>query len=178
MLHSAFSRWRDYLTPASHTSTFIATGELTPEEFVAAGDYLCYKFPTWSWAPADPSKRVPYLPEDKQYLVLKHAPCRTRLDDTFSTWNPGDEEDWDAPAGATEKVMAVGNRSDGEPDDIEEEEYDDEIPDMDDDESDDEAIIRDGGKTGKGGVKAYVSPRPSHPAPKCADAKSQPAKIL
>lgn len=151
MLHSAFTRWRDYLTPASHTSTFIATGELTPEEFVAAGDYLCYKFPTWSWASADPSKRVSYLPEDKQYLVLKHAPCRTRLDDTFSTWNPGDEEDWDTPAAATEKVMVVSSRSDGEQEDTEEE-SDDEIPDMDDEDSDDEAIIR-GGKAGKG-VKA------------------------
>lgn len=153
MLHSAFSRWRDYLTPASHTSTFITTGELTPEEFVAAGDYLCYKFPTWSWAAADASKRVAHLPDDKQYLVLKHAPCRTRLDDTFSSWNPGEEEGWDAPV--TEKVRAVSDRGDGEQEtESEVEDSDDEIPDMDDEEDDDEAIIRDSGDKGRRGVKA------------------------
>ncbi|KAF8242646.1 hypothetical protein K440DRAFT_590604 [Wilcoxina mikolae CBS 423.85] len=143
MLHSAFSRWRDYLTPASHTSTFSTTGELTPEEFVLAGDYLCYKFPTWSWAAADPSKRVAYLPEDKQYLVLKHAPCHTRLDDTFSTWNPGDDEGFESSApAATEKVQTVGDTGDVE--ESEDSDDDDEIPDMDEtDDDDDEAIIRD-----------------------------------
>jgi ubiquitin-like-conjugating enzyme ATG3 len=158
MLHSAFSRWRDYLTPASHTSTFTTTGELTPEEFVAAGDYLCYKFPTWSWASAGPSKRVAYLPEDKQYLVLKHAPCHTRLDDTFSSWNPGDDEGWEGEASAStsEKVQTVGDSGDVE----DSEDSDDEIPDMDYDD-DDEAIIRDKAPRGKG-VKAY--PLFPHPA--------------
>ena len=165
MLHSAFSRWRDYLTPASHTSTFTTTGELTPEEFVAAGDYLCYKFPTWSWAPADPSKRVPHLPEDKQYLVLKHAPCHTRLDDNFSSWNPGDDDDegWGegSPAaggggGASATADKVRTVTDtGDLDDAEDDDSDEEIPDMDDD--DDEAIIRDPKKQGKG-VKASVPP--------------------
>ncbi|KAF8540953.1 autophagocytosis associated protein [Trichophaea hybrida] len=152
MLHSAFSRWRDYLTPASHTSTFSTTGELTPEEFVLAGDYLCYKFPTWSWAVADPSKRVAYLPEDKQYLVLKHAPCHTRLDDTFSTWNPGDDEGFESSA--TEKVQTVGDTGDVE--ESEDSDDDDEIPDMDEtDDDDDEAIIRDTNKAPRGkGVKA------------------------
>lgn len=40
---------REYITPVSHVSTFTTTGEITPEEFVQAGDYLVYKFPTWSW---------------------------------------------------------------------------------------------------------------------------------
>jgi ubiquitin-like-conjugating enzyme ATG3 len=152
MLHSAFSRFRDYITPASHTSTFSATGELTPEEFVLAGDYLCDKFPTWSWASADSSKRVAYLPEDKQYLVLKHAPCHTRLDDNFSTWNPGDDDEWGEGGPSAQPIEKVKSVSEaGETED--EEESDDEIPDMDDDE-DDEAIIRD---KKKGGVKAYVS---------------------
>ena len=157
MLHSTFSRLRDYLTPASHTSTFASTGEITPEEFVQAGDYLVYKFPTWSWAPAHPSKRASYLPDEKQYLVLKHAPCRTRLDDNFSSWNPGDEEGWDGGMAAAgdddddddddakpvERVQSVGDSGDVE------DESDDEIPDM-DDEDDDEAIIRDPFKKGKG----------------------------
>ncbi|KAI5856395.1 putative autophagy protein [Tricharina praecox] len=155
MLHSTFSRLRDYLTPASHTSTFASTGEITPEEFVQAGDYLVYKFPTWAWAAAHPSKRVSYLPDEKQYLVLKHAPCRTRLDDNFSTWNPGDEEGWDGGVAAAggdeahkarpiERVQSVGDSGDVE------DESDDEIPDMDDEEDDDEAIIRDTARKGKG----------------------------
>jgi ubiquitin-like-conjugating enzyme ATG3 len=146
MLHSTFSRLRDYLTPASHSSTFAATGEITPEEFVQAGDYLVYKFPTWSWASAPASKRVSYLPDDKQYLVLKHAPCRQRLDEGFAgSWEPGEEEGWDA-ADASAKVKSVADSGDVE--DVES--SDDEIPDMDEEEDDDEAIIRD---KGKGGVK-------------------------
>jgi ubiquitin-like-conjugating enzyme ATG3 len=170
-LHSAFSRWRDYLTPATHTSTFAATGQLTPEEFVATGDYLCYKFPTWSWEAGDPSKRVHYLPDDKQYLVLQHAPCHTRLDDTFSTWNPGDDDDLDEEGGGGEssdtaaagsavqqqRVKTVTESGDVEED--EEQDSDDEIPDMDDEEDDEEAIIRDSSKrSGNKGVKAYPPP--------------------
>lgn len=45
---------------------------------MAAGDYLVYKFPTWSWASASPSKQRDFLPANKQYLVTKHVPCRQR----------------------------------------------------------------------------------------------------
>ncbi|KAI5777629.1 putative autophagy protein [Geopyxis carbonaria] len=151
-LHSAFSRWRDYLTPASHTSTFTTTGELTPEEFVAAGDYLVYKFPTWSWAAADPAKRVAYLPDDKQYLVLRHAPCHSRLDDTFSSWNPGDDdEEWAGGTAAAAGVQTVGPTGDVEA--AADDDSDDEIPDIDDEDDDDEAIIRDS-KRAAPGLKA------------------------
>ncbi|MBQ5153966.1 hypothetical protein EGM85_11990, partial [Macrococcus caseolyticus] len=79
MLRSTFSSLREYLTPVSHESTFAqAWGQLTPEEFVKAGDYLVYKFPTWSWASASSGKRKDYLPENKQYLVTKHVPCSAR----------------------------------------------------------------------------------------------------
>ncbi|OAA63351.1 Autophagy-related protein 3 [Niveomyces insectorum RCEF 264] len=70
LLYSTVNTLRDRYTPAKHTSTFRATGEITPEEFVAAGDYLVYKFPT---RPA------------KQFLVTRNVPCRRRLDDTFVT---------------------------------------------------------------------------------------------
>ncbi|KJF60489.1 autophagocytosis protein Aut1 [Coccidioides immitis RS] len=76
--------WRDKLAPISHTSTFRSTGQITPEEFVLAGDYLVYKFPTWSWADAPPAKRVPYLPEGKQFLVTRGVPCHRRLDENFA----------------------------------------------------------------------------------------------
>lgn len=85
ILHSTLSTWRDRLAPISRTSTFRTTGQITPEEFVLAGDYLVYKFPTWSWADAtSPSKRVSYLPPGKQFLVTRGVPCHRRLNDNFA----------------------------------------------------------------------------------------------
>lgn len=66
------------MTPAYHKSTFNQTGEITPEEFVEAGDYLAYKFPTWSWSPAPASKRRAFLPDDKQFLVTRKVPSYVR----------------------------------------------------------------------------------------------------
>lgn len=77
-IRSTFNSWREYLTPAYHTSTFKQTGEITPEEFVEAGDYLVYKFPTWSWSPAPPSKKRDFLPDDKQFLVTRKVPSYVR----------------------------------------------------------------------------------------------------
>jgi ubiquitin-like-conjugating enzyme ATG3 len=83
-LHSTFEKVREW-APVSHTSTFRTNGQITPEEFVAAGDYLVYKFPTWSWADAEPaSKRASYLPAGKQFLVTRGVPCHRRLDDNFA----------------------------------------------------------------------------------------------
>ena len=48
-LRSKLSSLREYLTPINHNSNFVTTGEISPEEFVKAGDYLVYKFPTWQW---------------------------------------------------------------------------------------------------------------------------------
>ncbi|KAJ5794820.1 Autophagy-related protein 3 [Penicillium paradoxum] len=85
ILHSTLSTWRDRLAPVSRTSTFRNTGQITPEEFVLAGDYLVYKFPTWAWADASsPAKRVSYLPDNKQFLVTRGVPCHRRLNDNFA----------------------------------------------------------------------------------------------
>lgn len=85
LLYSTVNTLRDRYTPVSHTSTFRQSGQITPEEFVAAGDYLVYKFPTWSWGDADdPSRRASYLPAGKQYLVTRNVPCHRRLDDDFA----------------------------------------------------------------------------------------------
>ncbi|KAH3670899.1 hypothetical protein OGAPHI_000610 [Ogataea philodendri] len=80
-LRSTFSSLREYLTPINHTSTFTETGEITPEEFVAAGDYLVYKFPTWQWSPAPESKKRDFLPDDKQFLVTRRVPSYVRASD-------------------------------------------------------------------------------------------------
>lgn len=54
-------------------SKFKETGRLTPEEFVAAGDFLTYKFPTWQWEAGEVGKRREFLPADKQYLVSRNG---------------------------------------------------------------------------------------------------------
>ncbi|KAL3799288.1 hypothetical protein HJC23_013013 [Cyclotella cryptica] len=69
---------REYLSPTLKTSAFLTRGVLTPAEFVAAGDELVYKCPTWSWEGGDPSKRKKHLPPEKQFLVTRGVPCRVR----------------------------------------------------------------------------------------------------
>jgi len=76
--YSKFSSVREYLAPVLKNSKFKDTGCLTPEEFVAAGDFLVYKCPTWSWEGGDTSKRRDYLPEDKQFLITRNVPCLRR----------------------------------------------------------------------------------------------------
>lgn len=168
-LRSALDAARDRFAPVSHTSTFRTTGQITPEEFVLAGDYLVYKFPSWSWAPAQsPARKVAYLPDNKQYLITRGVPCHRRLDDNFAGTGGaaddlvrdgflggpddesgvGDDDGWLRTGGTTEKEQEglrgqVRTMSEsgqlGKPA-VEEEE---EIPDMEDDDDDNEAIIRD-----------------------------------
>ncbi|KAL2172579.1 hypothetical protein VTG60DRAFT_4698 [Thermothelomyces hinnuleus] len=164
ILYSTVNSLRDRYTPASHTSTFRKTGEITPEEFLAAGDYLVFKFPSWSWADAEtPSKRISHLPPGKQYLVTRHVPCHRRLNDDFAGdagheeavvegGKNSDDDGWLRTGGLTSsqplKVREVrtvddsGNIGDREVID------EDDIPDM-EDEEDDEAIIRDADGDGK-----------------------------
>ncbi|KAL8407580.1 hypothetical protein RB594_006418 [Gaeumannomyces avenae] len=84
-IYSVVNTLRDRYAPVSHTSTFRETGEITPEEFVAAGDYLTFKFPTWSWADADSeARRASHLPPGKQFLVTRNVPCNRRLNENFA----------------------------------------------------------------------------------------------
>ncbi|KAI0744096.1 autophagocytosis associated protein [Daedaleopsis nitida] len=69
---------REYLSPVLKESKFKEHGRITPEEFVAAGDFLAYKFPVWTWEKGDPSKARDYLPADKQYLLTRGVPCLRR----------------------------------------------------------------------------------------------------
>ena len=161
IVYSAVNKIRDAYTPVTHTSTFRKTGQITPEEFLAAGDYLVFKFPSWSWADAEtPNQRVSYFPPGKQYLVTRHVPCHRRLNDDFAgdagheesvvesaKGGGGDDEDgWLRTGGLSSsqplKVKEVRTVDDagnvGDREVVEE----DDIPDM-EDEDDDEAIIRD-----------------------------------
>lgn len=74
-----FHTAREYLNPVLKNSKFKETGVLTPDEFVAAGDFLVYKFPTWQWAGGLKGKQKDYLPKDKQYLITKNVPCLKRV---------------------------------------------------------------------------------------------------
>ena len=164
-LHNKISDFRDRYTPARHTSTFRSTGQITPEEFLLAGDYLVYKFPSWSWSDAShPSKRLTFLPEGKQFLVTRGVPCHRRLNENFAGdagiedqlikdalggAGEGDDDGWlrTGAAGMAEsqeqrarEVRTVDESGRlGELSQDEEEE----IPDMEDEEDDEEAIIRD-----------------------------------
>ncbi|KAF7846142.1 hypothetical protein BT93_L5147 [Corymbia citriodora subsp. variegata] len=159
-LRSALDAARDRFSPVTHTSTFRTTGQLTPEEFLQAGDYLVYKFPSWSWQPAQPSRRVPYLPETKQYLITRGVPCHRRLDEDFAGGSGAaddlvrdgflgadeSEDGWLRTGGSTEREqeglreMVETMSESGVVEGVEKEE---EIPDMEDEEDDNEAIIRD-----------------------------------
>lgn len=179
VLHSTLSTLRDRWAPISHTSTFRNTGQITPDEFVLAGDYLVYKFPTWSWADASPpSKRVSYLPAGKQFLITRGVPCHRRLDENFAGDAGqdeamvqdgfaageggdagGDDDGWLRTGGlaASQVARMKDVRTVDESGEVGEKEVDkddeEEIPDMEDEEDDEEAIIRD--PKGNGGI-AYV----------------------
>jgi ubiquitin-like-conjugating enzyme ATG3 len=164
LLYSTVNTLRDKYTPVTHTSTFRKTGQVTPEEFVAAGDYLVFKFPTWQWADADsPSLRATHLPPGKQYLVTRNVPCQRRLDNDFAgdagheeavvgdgddfkgKGGGGDDDGWLRTGGlsSSQPLKAREVRTVDEAGNVADIEDDDEIPDMEDEEDDDEAIIRD-----------------------------------
>ncbi|KAK0279388.1 E2-like enzyme [Friedmanniomyces endolithicus] len=183
LIHTFIDPLRDRFAPISHQSTFRATGQITPEEFQAAGDFLVYKFPSWSWADAaTPDRRVSYFPPGKQYLITRGVPCRRRVKDGLGLAGTGDGEDqvvrdmlqgpggeagdeddgWlkaGSGNGGMDKSAELRMKEvrtmdeDGKTAKVEEE---DDIPDM-DDEDDDEAIIRDT-KTGRGeeGLRTYT----------------------
>lgn len=153
-LHSTLDRLRDTYAPLSTSSTFRATGQITPEEFLAAGDFLVYKFPSWSWADASSAdKRVAYFPAGKQYLVTRGVPCRRRLDDNFAGSGAAevevaDDDGWTTAGGSagrteTERVGDVRTLGESGTVDVRAVEEEEDIPDMEDEEDDEEAIIRD-----------------------------------
>lgn len=174
-LRSTLSTLRDRYAPVTHTSTFRNTGQITPEEFLLAGDYLVYKFPSWQWADASsPTKRVNYLPAGKQFLVTRGVPCHRRLDDNFAgdagevdtivrdglretakeaggVDPDGEDDGWLQTGGGSKKDMRSSEtrmrdvRTMDESGNVGEQEPEEEIPDMEDDDDDAEAIIRDQG---------------------------------
>mmetsp|Transcript_104242 Transcript_104242/g.299744 ORF Transcript_104242/g.299744 Transcript_104242/m.299744 type:complete len:317 (+) Transcript_104242:128-1078(+) len=82
MIHRLGDAYRSVvssLAPTSTESRFVEAGTLTPEEFVQAGDQLTFKFGTWKWECGESSRRVGYLPADKQFLITRNVPCKDRV---------------------------------------------------------------------------------------------------
>lgn len=175
LIHTIIDPLRDRFAPLNHNSNFRETGQISPEEFQAAGDFLVYKFPSWSWADAaSPSQRVPYFPAGKQYLVTRGVPCRKRIKaEDFAGSADGEDQlvrdmlkETGAEAGGEDDGWLKAGGSSGAEDskllkDVrtvdedgkvgEKDEEEDEIPDMDDEEDDEEAIIRDTSASKKAG---------------------------
>jgi len=104
-LHNTFTTTVGNFTPVPTTSQFLQEGVLTPTEFVAAGDLLVYKCPTWSWAAGQPEKAVSYLPPEKQYLITRNVPCKTRFKDDGTDGRQSEmvEDEWLSVASASMK---------------------------------------------------------------------------
>ncbi|KAL9666106.1 hypothetical protein QQ045_000428 [Rhodiola kirilowii] len=90
-LHEAFKGTVERITGPTTVSAFKEKGVLSVTEFVTAGDNLVSKCPTWSWESGEPSKRKPYLPADKQFLITRNVPCLRRAASV--------EEDYEAAGG-------------------------------------------------------------------------------
>ncbi|ORX34825.1 autophagocytosis associated protein [Kockovaella imperatae] len=89
-IQSHYWAMRDYLSPVLRESKFKEHGRITPEEFVAAGDFLTFKFPVWQWEKGDSSKSRDFLPADKQYLITRNVPCLRRA--TAVNYTDADED--------------------------------------------------------------------------------------
>ncbi|CAM8985018.1 unnamed protein product [Rhodiola kirilowii] len=90
-LHEAFKGTVERITGPRTVSAFKEKGVLSVTEFVTAGDNLVSKCPTWSWEAGEPSKRKPYLPAEKQFLITRNVPCLRRAASV--------EEDYEAAGG-------------------------------------------------------------------------------
>ncbi|CAM8983063.1 unnamed protein product [Rhodiola kirilowii] len=90
-LHEAFKGTVERITGPRTVSAFKEKGVLSVTEYVTAGDNLVSKCPTWSWESGEPSKRKPYLPAEKQFLITRNVPCLRRAASV--------EEDYEAAGG-------------------------------------------------------------------------------
>jgi len=137
-VHNTITSTIGALSAVPTTSQFLQEGVLTPTEFVAAGDLLVYKCPTWSWAAGQPEKAVSYLPPDKQYLITRNVPCKTRFKDDGTDGRKGEtvDDDWLSVASATKEgedeipEIEIGSETNDKKE--KEDDDDDDIPDMED----------------------------------------------
>ncbi|KAM0750688.1 hypothetical protein T439DRAFT_314015 [Meredithblackwellia eburnea MCA 4105] len=108
-IQTKFWAARDYLSPVLRDSKFKESGRITPDEFVAAGDFLVYKFPTWSWEQGEKGKQRDFLPKDKQFLVQRNVPCLRRVSQLAYGSGDGDEDSETLMSFAAEAATAAGD---------------------------------------------------------------------
>lgn len=143
---------------AETTSTFQKTGKITPDEFLAAGDFLVENFPSWHWEGGDADKQRDFLPADKQFLRTRDVPClphphtredakalerEVETDDADGGWlETGVTDEDDAVAelggGAPAAAEATADDSEGQGDDS-----DSDVPDLDDVDYDEKLVADD-----------------------------------
>ena len=163
-VHNVYKGAVESVTSVSHVSQFRQKGVLTPEEFVAAGDLLVDKCPSWSWEAGEPTKAKEYLPKNKQFLITRNVPCHRRvaaIGESVLECGMDDDEDaeWTNTANIDVTMGGAGSGADIEDiDDVEDvpqaaaaqgvaqapaaaDMDDDEVPDMDDLDLDDDGVI-------------------------------------
>ncbi|XP_062164203.1 autophagy-related protein 3-like [Alnus glutinosa] len=101
-LHEAFKGTVERIRGPRTVSAFKEKGVLSVSEFIVAGDNLVAKCPTWSWESGESSKRKPYLPPEKQFLITRNVPCLRRAASV--------EEEYEAAGG---EVLLDGEDNDG-----------------------------------------------------------------
>jgi ubiquitin-like-conjugating enzyme ATG3 len=113
-LYEKFTDASNALTSPLSRTRFLEDGVLTPDEFVAAGDLLVQKCPTWEWVgvAVDPEggdksegkkerggssasiagaavNLQKGLPPEKQFLLTRNVPCAVRARDLFAEEKAG-----------------------------------------------------------------------------------------
>ncbi|PSC67657.1 Autophagy-related 3 [Micractinium conductrix] len=101
VIYSAYKSTAERVLPAQSKSAFKEKGILTPEEFVAAGDFLVHTCPTWSWEAGDTKKARPFLPAGKQFLITRNVPCLRRASAVLQ-YGEREETEVEAEAGEGE----------------------------------------------------------------------------
>lgn len=117
---------RENFWPVLQESAFLKRGVLTPEEFVRAGDQLVRTCGTWQWEKGDPANIKPWLPTDKQFLLIRRVPSYRRVKalqganvQEVSIAAEGENgEDWCAPVFKEVQSSAISAEGDEFVDDI------------------------------------------------------------
>jgi len=139
--------------PVLKETQFLQKGQLTPQEFIEAGDNLTHKCSTWKWSSCDDKKFDNNFPQEKQFLITERVPCQKRIKDVESSASAIKEVDlgdgWTeavAPDTGDDQVVDIDNAMQvvddidadddtgaaaAKPDDDEVVDMDDEVADMD-----------------------------------------------
>lgn len=72
---------REFATPLPTRSNLNDTGQITPSEFLVAGDALVRRNPLFVWKPAGTGRSVNHLPIERQYLLATKLPSYSRVAD-------------------------------------------------------------------------------------------------